>query len=243
MAQNIDKPDKPYKRNVHSGHRKRIRENFLKNGLDDTQEHNVLELALFYAIPRKDTNEIAHYLINQFGSFAGVLDAPIEALTEIDGIGTESAVFLKLLPELFKFYEKSKSKDTKGIFDSKTAIKYMSGYFVGARVEKFVVMFLDAKGRIITCSEIAQGSDTMVHVDFNTVLKKAVMLDAKGLVVAHNHPNGFAVPSKEDKVMTEKLSNLCKTLDIVLCEHIIFSGSETCLLSKAKGMKPGTCIF
>ncbi len=243
MAQNIDKPDKSYKRNVHVGHRKRVRENFLSHGIDNLQEHNVLEFALYYAIPRKDTNELAHYLVNHFGSFAAVLDAPFEALTEIDGIGPESATFLKLLPELFKFYEKSKNRDTKVVFDSKTAVKYMSGYFIGAQVEKFVVMYLDAKGRIITCGEVAQGTDTMVRTDFSTVLKRAIMLDAKALVVAHNHPNGFAVPSKEDKVLTEKLSNLCKTLDIVLCEHIIFSGSETCLLSKAKGMKPGTCIF
>lgn len=243
MAQNIDKPDKSYKRNVHSGHRRRVKENFLKNGLANLQEHNVLEFALYYAIPRKDTNELAHYLINYFGSFAAVLDAPLEALMEIDGIGFEAAAFLKFIPELFKFYETSKNQDKKIILNSKTAVECLSGYFIGAQVEKFVVMYLDARGGLIKCSEVAQGTDTMVKTDFSTILKSAIMLDAKALVVAHNHPNGFAVPSKEDKVLTEKLSALCKTLDIILCEHIIFTSSDHCLLSKAKGLKPGTCIF
>lgn len=243
MAQNINNPDKPYKKNVHEQHRQRVKEGFRKHGLKNFHEHNVMEMLLYYAIPRKDTNELAHYLINEFGSFAAVFDAPYEAIQGIDGIGKEAATLIKFIPELFKYYEASKNKERQTILDAKSATKYLSSYFIGVQNEIFVVMYLDARGGLIKCSEVSQGTDTMVKTDFSSLLKSAILLDAKAMVVAHNHPAGFAVPSKEDIVLTEKLSSLCKTLDIVLCEHIIFSGSETCQLSKARGIKPGTCIF
>ncbi len=243
MAQNINNPDKPYKKNVHECHRQRLKTSFRKDGLKTFHEHNVLEMLLFYAIPRKDTNEIAHYLINEFGSFAAVFDAPLEALQKIDGVGLEAATLIKFIPELFKFYETNKYEDKPLILDSVTAIKYLAGHFIAVQNEIFVVMFLDGRGGLIKTSVMSQGTDTMVKTDFGALLKSAILLDAKALVIAHNHPSGFAVPSKEDILMTEKLSGLCKTLDIVLCEHVIFSGAETCLLSKSKGLKPGTCIF
>lgn len=243
MAQNINNPDKPYKKNVHANHRQRVKERFRLSGLDNMQEHNVMELLLFYAIPRKDTNELAHYLINEFGSFSAVLDAPLEALQQIDGVGKEAATFIKLIPELHRYYEANKNKDTKTITDAKSAAKYLSSYFIGVPVEIFVVMYLDAKGGLIKCSQVAQGTDTMVQTDFSSILKTAVLLDSKAIVVAHNHPNGFAVPSKEDIIMTDKLSNLCKTLGIILCEHFIYNTTDYCQVSKAKGIKPGTCIF
>ncbi|MBR3768818.1 MAG: hypothetical protein IKL10_11360 [Clostridia bacterium] len=229
--------------NVHADHRKRVRQQFRDVGLSAFHDHNVLEMLLFYAIPRRDTNEFAHYLINEFGSFAGVFDAPIEALMKVEGIGLEAATLIKFIPELFQYYEASKHTEKETILDSKTAIKYLSSYYKTATVEKFVVMYLDGRGGLIKCTETSQGSDVMVQTDFNVILKTAVLLDAKGIIISHNHPAGFAVPSREDKELTERLSVLCSSLGIVLCEHIIFSGSDTCLLSEMKGIKPGTCAF
>ena len=108
----------------------------------------------------------------------------------------------------------------------------------------FVVVYLDGRGEVLSTYETSQDSDVMVKTDFSIILKKAVMLDAKGLVIAHNHDNVFPTPSIEDKVLTEKLSSLCNTLGIYLCEHIIFShGMPPSYMSKLKSLKSGTLIF
>lgn len=230
-------------RNVHANHRSRLRDRLKNEGLANFQDHNVLELLLFYGMPRKDTNEIAHELMLKFGSLPAVLEASPEALMQVKGVGPEIATLISFIIQLLRYYEACKTKDKKTILNSDEARKYLANHFIALNYEKFVIMYLDGRGGLIKVSEITQGSDSMVNTDFSAILKSCVLLDAKGIVIAHNHPDGFAVPSKEDKVLTEKLSALCKTLNIVLCEHIIFSGNEYCYLSKTRGVKAGTCAF
>lgn len=229
---------------LHKNHRNRVKTKFNETGLKGFHDHNVLEMMLFYSIPRIDTNEIAHKLINEFGSFQGVFEASFEALTSVEGIGYESATLIKFFSEFISYYEASKTKDMKSIKDSDDAYKYLKKFYSTPGPEKFVVVYLDAKGDILSTYETTQDSKFMVKTDFNVILKKALLLDAQALVISHNHDGGFSTPSVEDKVLTEKLSVLCGTLGIMLCEHIIFAhGQKPTYLSKIKQIKKGTLAF
>ena len=228
---------------IHNQHRRRVKENFRKSGLDAFQPHNVLEMLLFYSIPVKDTNEIAHLLINEFGSFSAVFDAPIEALMNIEGVGIETATLIKFIPQLFRVYEADKFSEKTVILSSESAKRYLASYYKGATCEKFVILYLDGHGRILKEEEISQGNETMVYTDLNAIMKSALFVGAKGLVLSHNHLSGFAVPSKEDIDMTEKLAVLCEPIGVRMCEHVLFSGKDVCYFSKAKNIKSKMFVF
>ncbi len=228
---------------LHKRHRQRMKENFRNAGLQGFQPHNILEMLLFYSITRCDTNETAHLLLNEFGSIAGVFDAPIEALMNVHGIGIESATLIKFIPELFRAYEESKFSDRPVIQSSDDAKKFLASYFKTATAEKFVILYLDSACRLINDVEISQGNENMVYADLNNVVKSAIMQNAKGIVIAHNHVSGFAVPSAEDKALTEKLAKMCMPLGIHLCDHILFGGKDVCCFSKTKYVKSNLLAF
>ena len=228
---------------LHEKHRQRMKQSFRSAGLQGFQPHNIVEMMLFYSLPRCNTNETAHLLLNEFGSIAGVLDAPFEALTNVNGIGPESATFIKFLPELFRAYEESKFSERPYIETSDAARKYLSSYFKTATSEKLVILYLDAKCRVIKEAEISQKNENMVYVELSSVVKSAIMLNAKGVIIAHNHISGFATPSAEDKDMTEKLAKMLIPVGIHLCDHLIFAGKDVCCFSKTKHIKSNLLAF
>lgn len=228
---------------LHEKHRQRMKQSFRDAGLQGFQPHNIVEMMLFYSIPRCNTNETAHLLLNEFGSIAGVLDAPFEALTNVHGVGTESATFIKFLPELFRAYEESKFSDKPYIETSDAAKKYLSSYFKTATSEKLVILYLDGRCRLIKDAEISQGNENMVYTDLTSVVKSAVLLNAKGVIIAHNHISGFAVPSAEDKEMTERLAKMLMPVGVHLCDHLLFGGKDVCCFSKTKYVKSNLLAF
>ncbi len=231
------------KKELHEKHRQRMKQSFRDAGLQGFQPHNIVEMMLFYSLPRCNTNETAHLLLNEFGSIAGVLDAPFEALTNIYGVGTESATFIKFLPELFRAYEESKFSDKPYIETSDAAKKYLASYFKTATSEKLVILYLDGRCRLIKDAEISQGNENMVYTDLTAIVKSAILLNAKGVIIAHNHISGFAVPSSEDKEMTEKLAKMLMPVGIYLCDHILFGGKDVCCFSKTKHVKSNLLAF
>lgn len=232
------------KAELHKNHRQRLKSSFRENGLTSFHEHNILEMLLFYAIPRCDTNEIAHLLLKEFGSFQAIFDASVDALQAVEGIGLETATFIKFIGELLVYCEANKSKDCKYIRNSEEAYNFLKKYYIQSGPEKFVAVYLNGRCEVLSTYEISQDAGSYVQTDFNVILQKAILLKAQGIVIAHNHDYGFSSPSPEDKIMTEKLSKLCNTLGIILCEHIIFSyGMEPTFLSKIKSIKKGTLAF
>ena len=230
-------------KDLHEKHRQRMKQSFRDAGLQGFQPHNVLEMMLFYSLPRCNTNETAHLLLNEFGSIAGVLDAPFEALTNVEGIGTESATFIKFLPELFRAYEESKFAEKPCLDSSEAAKKYLASYFKTATAEKLVILYLDAKFRLIKDVEISQGNENMVYTDLTMIVKSSLMLNAKGVIIAHNHISGFATPSNEDKEMTENLAKMLAPVGVSLCDHLLFAGKDVCCFSKTKHVKPRLLLF
>lgn len=210
----------------HDGHRKRLKARFIKSGLDDFEPHNVLELLLFYSVPRKDTNPLAHRLINRFGSLSGVFDAKPEELMKVDGITENTAVLISMVPQVARKYleDKAEAKNVIGsFFDIGT---YLMPKFVGRTVETVMLASLDNKNKIVSCSIVAEGESDRANLSKRKIMEEAMRVDATRVILAHNHPRGFAVPSAEDIYLTEEIYSLLKTVGIELVDHIIFAEDD-----------------
>ncbi|MBQ2898118.1 MAG: DNA repair protein RadC [Oscillospiraceae bacterium] len=210
----------------HDGHRKRLKARFVKSGLDDFEPHNVLELLLFYGIPRKDTNPTAHKLINRFGSLSAVFDARPEELMKVDGITENTAVLISMIPQLARKYLEDKSDAVNAISGFDDIGTYLMPKFVGRTVETIMLAALDNKNKIISCSIIAEGENDRASLSKRKVMEEAIRVGATRVVLAHNHPRGFAMPSKEDIHLTEEVYALLRTVEIELVDHIIFAEDD-----------------
>lgn len=220
---------------MHEGHRSRMKNKYLLDGMDKFLEHEILELALYYAIPRKNTNEIAHRLIKKFGSIAGVFDAPLNLLKEVPGIGESAAIFIKFIPDLTRAYINSKAKSSKKIYSIKEACDKLSVHFIGRTEEVVALMLLDSKYKIIYCGVINKGTVNAVDLYARKIIELVTMYNASGGIIAHNHPSGLALPSREDLISTQKLDSIFKNMGVKLIDHLIVAdGDYVSLMSSDK---------
>ncbi|MCD7774393.1 MAG: DNA repair protein RadC [Clostridiales bacterium] len=213
--------------NSHAGHRKRLRERFITQGsLDSFQPHNSLELLLFYSIPRADTNDLAHKLIDTFGSFKGVFDAPYESLKQVDGVGENTAVLIKLIPSLFREYLKDGASNQKYINSTEDALDFLRPEFVCLETERFFMICLDKTGKILNKSIISKGSTGYAEIDTRSLISAAMNCHASSVVLAHNHPSGMCAPSREDNTATMTIVKTLHAIDVTVLDHIIVSEEE-----------------
>ena len=213
-------------KNPHENHRARLRETFRQAGIDGMPDHNLLEFLLFYSIPRKDTNELAHRLIASFGSLNKVFDATYEELLKIDGMGENSAMLISSIPALCRRYEEGITKGKINLSEPEKAAGYVIKKFYGSKVEEFYMLCLDGTGNLLNCCKIGSGSVSSVNVDKRSVLETAFRNNTDGVIFAHNHPGGVVAPSREDILLTSELCSLLKTVGIRLIDHIIVSGGD-----------------
>lgn len=225
-------------KNPHENHRERLRETFRKNGLDNMPDHNVLELLLFYSVPRKDTNELAHRLLDTFGSLSNVFNAPYERLLEVDGIGESSALLLSSMPALCRRYIEDSADKKPNLLSSEATEKFLAPKFYGCRVETFYLICLDGFGNLINCLKLGEGTCADVLVDTRAVMETVLRNDANSVIIAHNHPNGIAAPSNDDIVMTAGIASLLSSVRIHLIDHLIFAGSECISLASTPKLAP-----
>lgn len=211
---------------VHDGHRERVKSRFREAGANAFDDHNLLELLLFYAVPRRDTNELAHELINRFGSYSAVLEASIDELMTVGGIGESAAVLIKLVPEMNKRYMHRNNADDSAISTSSAAGKYFLAKFAYETVEVAYAMFLDSKNRIISCREISRGVVNGTNISVRAIAEQALACKATSVIIAHNHPDGVPVPSAEDELTTQKIKVALSTVGIRLTDHIVVSGEQ-----------------
>lgn len=211
---------------LHSGHRLRIKERFLADGLDGFEPHNVLELLLFYALPRVDTNEIAHRLINRFGSLPEVFDAPYEELCKVKGVSEHAATLLKLIPELSRVYSTGRDSDAVLLDSSRKIGEFLVKRFIGRTKECVYLLCLDHALKLIHCGILTEGSVDSANVDIKSIVERALRHNAARVLLAHNHPRGLAVPSNEDVLITREIKRGLAYLDIELVDHIIVAGND-----------------
>ena len=210
---------------LHDGHRQRLIQRFLEEDLDNFEPHNVLELLLFYAIPRKDTNELAHVLIDTFGSLKGVFDAPYEELVKVNGIGPNAAALLKLVPSLTRTYY---SSDARGMIldTSEKSGEYFLPYYIGQTEEVVRLACLDAGGKVISNQILHRGSANAAEVNIRKIVNIALRNNAMGVILAHNHPGGMPLPSEEDVATTKSIREALIPMGILLMDHIIVAGQD-----------------
>ena len=224
---------------VHSGHRQRLKERFLREGLDQFEEHQVLELLLFYCIPRKDTNPIAHALISRFGSLTGVLDAPVEELQKVPEIGENAALFLSLLSPVCRYYMVNHAQQNKILPRMQDCWDYMIPLFHGRRNEIVYLLCLDAKCKMICCRELGEGSVNSASVPIRKIVECALTANASTVVLAHNHPSGLAIPSQEDIQATYRVASALEAVDIILEDHIVVADDDFVSLRESGIFDPG----
>ena len=213
--------------NLHEGHRERMREEFRTMGLESFQAHRVLELLLFYTIARRDTNPIAHGLLNHFGkSLRNVLEAPYEELVKVDGVGEASATLILLVAQLAKRY--FAEQNLQGLsFDSGAAFHdYVKALYIGEKLEKANLLCLDNANRLLCACPISHGTKYTVDLDNRSLLEAAFRHGATKAVLAHNHPSGLAAPSKDDVAFTKVVARLFRSVEIQLLDHLIVAGRD-----------------
>ena len=210
---------------VHDGHRQRKKEQFLRRGLEGFADHEVLELLLYYAIPRRDTNELAHRLIDRFGTLRGVFDAAPEELRQVDGMGESAALFLQLLPAVGRRVLLNEKKEV--ILNSvETVGAFFTRLLAGERREVLYQVCLDAKGKLLSDHRLASGTVSMAPVSVREVVENALRCDASRVVLGHNHPSGVALPSEEDRQITLQIQQALATMSITLVDHIIVADGD-----------------
>lgn len=206
----------------HSGHRDRLREKYIQNGIEALSEHEILELLLFYAIPRVNTNTLAHKLIDEFGSLSGVFDASSDSIMK-QGFTKNAAMFLKVIPDICRIYYDQKSNTDAEFSDSDGIKDFFRTKFIGRTDEYAVILFLDAKRKFKYCDIIGKGTFNAVNVDVKNVITLGASHKAVYAVIAHNHPSGNTMPSTNDINLTQTLYNSLKLINISLIDHIILS--------------------
>ena len=211
--------------NPHSGHRDRLRKKFLDNGFDGMEHHEVLELMLYYGIPRKDTNPIAHSLLDSFGSISAVFDAPIDKLKEA-GVSQNCAVYLKLIPQICRMYMDDKHNNKDKIIDMDNIGDKIKHKFVGRDYEAVVLLLLDSKYKEVFCGVVSKGSVSACEIYIRKIIELAVMYNSKFAVLSHNHPSGLALPSNDDILTTERVYKALRLIDVALIDHIIVADDD-----------------
>lgn len=211
---------------VHKGHRERLKARFLETGLDSFTDVQALELLLFYAIPQKDTNPIAHALLDRFGSLSQVLDAPLEALKKVPGISDHSASLLRLVTELARFYQVDSAQRTEVLTSLDACGRYLVPRFFGRKVEMVFLLCLDAKCKVLCCREIGEGSVNAASISVRKVVEAALSANATSVVLAHNHPSGVALPSADDVQTTRRIAAALSAVEVKLIDHIVVAEGD-----------------
>lgn len=215
--------------NVHAGHRERIREQYLRDGMDGFSDVQVLELLLYYTNRIKDTNETAHHLLDAFGSLKGVFEARTEQLVKVEGVGKESAILINMMLGLFHRYNKclAMEKEKQKIANRSVAQDYCKALMAGQRTEQFRVICLDAQCKVIGNRKITDGSLSEVAAYPRIVVETALNYNAHSVILTHNHPGGTPTPSPEDISSTLQLQKLLGGLGIIVLDHIIVANDVT----------------
>lgn len=219
--------------NVHDGHRQRMRERFLKYGIEGFQEHEMLEMLLFYAIPRINTNELAHRLIDRFGSLYGVVTADIEMLREVKGVTENAAVLLKLMPALYQTCTNdSAQRVMMHAYD--VSCEFFEKLYRYETEEVLRIACLDDMLKLKNCVVLKNGSFSRVETTLSEIVRCCVLADCRYFILAHNHPGQSGRASRQDIASTHALFDRLSALSIEMIDHVIV-GNEGAVSMRKTG--------
>ena len=224
---------------THDGHRQRLKDRFLREGLDNFDDLYVLELLLYYAIPQKDTNPIAHALLSYFGSLTAVFEATPEELQKVPGIGKNAATFLSLIPQVGRYYQIKRSEPGDILRTISQCGNYLVPYFYGRENETVFLLCLDAKCKVLGCKLVGEGSVNSANIPIRRVVEIALNTNATSVVLAHNHPSGLALPSHDDIETTLRVAKAMDAVEITLADHIVVADEDFVSLVQSGYYSPG----
>ncbi|MBQ4074649.1 MAG: DNA repair protein RadC [Clostridia bacterium] len=211
----------------HDGHRERLRQRFISQGLEGFEPHEVLELMLTYAIPRVNTNPIAHRLLSHFGSFHRVLQAHPRELMQVEGIGSNAATLLSMLVPMFRRYQQDAMKNGQKLENYRDLSAYCATLFLGAADEHLYLLCFDAQLRLLATELIARGTPDEVKMIPRQIVQALLRYHATGAVICHNHPGFSLIPSQEDVDITSHVRLVLEGIGIRLYDHILVAGDQT----------------
>lgn len=210
----------------HDEHRKRVYSRFLREGLAGFEEHNALEFLLFLAKARGDTNSLAHALIRRFGSLAAVLDASVEELQEVPGIGYTSAVTLTFIPQMCAYYLENKRDKSLPLDSVLASSSFFMPKFFGKTHEECYMAALDDKRRLLRCVQLSDGVNNATSLSVAKIVAETTRCGATGVILAHNHPRGITLPSANDLAATREIFRALRLVNVELVDHLIFCDDQ-----------------
>lgn len=208
------------------GHRERIKERFRREGLESFDQVHVLELMLFYAVPRKDTKAMARALLDHFGSLTAVMEASIPELEAVPGVGKNAATYLTMLTAVGRYYQVQKAQQETILDDTEKYGNYLLPRFYGRRSETVFLLCMDAKCKVLGCQLVGEGDVNSANIPMRRMVEIALATNATSVVLAHNHPSGLAIPSREDVLTTRQLAAALGAMDIMLADHIVVADGD-----------------
>ena len=210
----------------HDGHRQRMKDRFLRDGLDGLQEHEVLELLLYYALPYRDTNGLGHLLIDRFGGLCKVLDGEYADLRKVPGVTPHVATLLTLCGQTAHRYMRQCYDVGTQLYDTDMLGQYVLPWFVGQKNESVLLISLDNRCKLLNATRIFEGSVNSTQFNFRQVLQQVLQDNATQVVLAHNHPSGFAIPSAADVDTTRRFASVLAVVGVRLLDHLIVSEND-----------------
>ena len=213
-------------KNVHQGHRQRVKTRFLTEGLDGFEDHQVLEMLLFFSIPMKDTNELAHKMLNEFGSLAGLFEADPKDICKRCGVSENTAVLVSLIPSLSRRYFNRRWGDKPVLNSSSKAGEYAVSLFAGRTYEVFFVICLDSQNKVNYAALVHEGTINESPVYPRLIVETVLRHQANSVILAHNHPGGSLQPSHEDMAITKKIASALEPISVQVMDHIIVAGDK-----------------
>jgi DNA repair protein RadC len=207
----------------YEGHRSRLRERFAKAGFEGLHDYEILELLLAYAIPRKDTKLVAKNLIAKFETIKKVFDTPVEKLKEVDGMGENSALFIKVLRATISEYFKDTAKERKGFKTLGELVNYLRAVIGGDGNEIVHALYLNSKNELLHSENLGEGTVSEAVAFPRKIVEGALRHNATSVILAHNHPGGLPEPSDNDNMLTDNVKKALMTVNISLQEHVIIS--------------------
>lgn len=214
------------KENVHSGHRERMREKLIKSGAKSFHDHELLEVLLFASISRRNTNDIAHALLDRFGSLHGVLTATPDALATVDGVGSSTITLLQTVNEIMRRADMDNIETPKKFETFAQIGEYLVEIYKRASVEEVYVLTFDNGMRLLSCVRVGDGTVNSSTVDTRRIVMEAINKNATSVIISHNHPGGKLIASSEDAIMTRNIATALNSIDIELIDHILVADNK-----------------
>ncbi len=211
--------------NEHIGHRKRMKERFLDTRFDGYQEHEILEMILYYVYPRTDTNPLAHRLLREFGSLSAIFDARIDTLVGA-GLTQNAALFLTMIPDISRVYLDDRNNNKSKIIDFENLGDYFIPKFIGRDEEVMILLLADAKGKELYSGVVSKGSFTASEAPIRRIVDLAMRYNAATAAIAHNHPSGVALPSRSDIDATKEVCKALNLVGVLMVDHLIVADDD-----------------